>query len=715
MINILISNAVPLNGGDEALLRALVESLKLRWPQSNITALCKDLDLAQPRLPDLPLAADLEFASDTLLRQTRELYRQADIVVSAPGGFLQDFYPMEDRLRGFEVALALGKPLLLLGQSIGPFWKTESLRRVSQVLNRATSICIREQTSREHLLLAGVNPARIRVTGDAAFLWRRLAPELFRPKDGPIRRVGLSFRAWPLGDTVAVEQTVAKAEQLCRFLLHRLECELVFLSTCQGIPGYVDDSEIGLRILERLPRELQDRCQVDRAHRDPRALMRAFGACQAFIGMRLHGCLLAMLAGTPAMGLGYEPKTQDIFQQLGLESCQIAFNESAETWLACVKSFLAEAPTVRSRLPDLLDQACRRAELNLEAVEQCLSSTGPRPVWAASPPKSEWQDLVGKYGVPHLRLRQVAALVRELAPREILDLGCASGQLHQLCPGVGYVGCDFIAPATPVAFPFYQCDFNHEPLPEDLRELEAIVCSGLLEYIEDLPGFLAQIRSRLKPGGHLIATYFNMNHLSRVGALLRGKPFPVRPDWRGFYSPGEFKNLLAGAGFELNRSVAMNHSLRAARAVEETVNCPLRLPPERWWSRLLAHQILTVARAETASAALAPAGQVAELVPPGCSFILVDETQWADEVFAERRPIPFLEKDGQYWGPPADDETAIRECERLRRAGANFIIFAPPTFWWLKHYVGLDHHLRSHYACVREAAQLIAFDLRRAT
>jgi polysaccharide pyruvyl transferase WcaK-like protein len=713
-MNILISNAVPLNGGDEALLRALVESLKARWPQSSITVLCKDLDLALPRLPDLPLASDLEFASDTLLRQTRELYRQADIVVSAPGGFLHDFYPIEDRLRGFEVALALGKPLLLLGQSVGPFWKGQSLRRIPEVLNRAAAICIRDQTSREHLLQAGVNPARIRFTGDAAFLWRRLAPELFQPKDGLIKKVALSFRAWPPGDTVAVEQTIAKAERLCRFLLDRLEGELVFLSTCQGIPGYVDDSEIAVRIVERLPRELRDCCQIHRGRLDPRALIRAFGACDAFIGMRLHGCLLAMLGGTPAMGLGYEQKTHDIFQQLELESCQVAFTESAETWLACAKSFLAEVPALRSRLPDLLDQACRRAELNLEAVEECLSVGGPPRVWAAPPPKSEWKDLVVKYGVAHLRLRQVAALVKEVAPAEILDLGCATGQLRQLCPGVAYVGCDFVAPATPVDFPFYQCDFNRQPLPADLRELQAIVCSGLLEYIEDLPGFLAQIRSRLKPRGHFITTYFNTNHLSRVWALLRGKAFPVRPDWRGFYPPGDFKRLVAEAGFELQRCVAMNHSLKAAKAVDDTVNCSLRLPSERWWSGWLAHQILIVARVKAPSAALSPAGQVAELVPPGCSFILVDETQWADEVFAERRPIPFLEKDGEYWGLPADDETAIRECERLRRAGASFIVFAPPTFWWLKHYIGLEHHLRSHYACVREDDQLVAFDLRRA-
>ena len=75
-----------------------------------------------------------------------------------------------------------------------------------------------------------------------------------------------------------------------------------------------------------------------------------------------------------------------------------------------------------------------------------------------------------------------------------------------------------MAPPVRPPFPFYQCDFNREALPADLQELEMIICSGLLEYIEDLPKFVGQLRSRLNVGGHLIATYFNMNHVSRVWA-----------------------------------------------------------------------------------------------------------------------------------------------------------------------------------------------------
>src|ERR1700751_4622155 len=90
----LITNSVPLNGGDEALLRALVAALVCRWPNSEVTVLCKDLPLCRKQLPDLHLASDLEFAdTEESRRNTLECYRAADIVLSAPGGFLHDHYP----------------------------------------------------------------------------------------------------------------------------------------------------------------------------------------------------------------------------------------------------------------------------------------------------------------------------------------------------------------------------------------------------------------------------------------------------------------------------------------------------------------------------------------------------------------------------------------------------------------------------------------------
>jgi glycosyltransferase involved in cell wall biosynthesis len=112
---------------------------------------------------------------------------------------------------------------------------------------------------------------------------------------------------------------------------------------------------------------------------------------------------------------------------------------------------------------------------------------------------------------------------------------------------------------------------------------------------------------------------------------------------------------------------------------------------------------------------LARAG-IQRQVPAGARFILVDDGAWhgePSEPFVEgRHQIPFLERDGQYWGRPADGATAVLELERLRRQGADFIAFPWFSFWWLSAYGELDRHLRSSGSCLLENEVLIVFDLR---
>jgi SAM-dependent methyltransferase len=106
------------------------------------------------------------------------------------------------------------------------------------------------------------------------------------------------------------------------------------------------------------------------------------------------------------------------------------------------------------------------------------------------------------------------------------------------------------------------------------------------------------------------------------------------------------------------------------------------------------------------------AREAVDIVSPGESFILVDDGQIGVQDIPGRAGWPFLERDGIYWGKPTDDPEAIRELERLRRAGAAFMIFAWLSFWWLDHYVGLNRYLRATFHCVADNDCLIAFDLR---
>lgn len=107
-------------------------------------------------------------------------------------------------------------------------------------------------------------------------------------------------------------------------------------------------------------------------------------------------------------------------------------------------------------------------------------------------------------------------------------------------------------------------------------------------------------------------------------------------------------------------------------------------------------------------------GQELELfIPLGQKYILVDMNQFGQHQLLENtQSIPFLEKNGLYWGPPSDDAIAIDEFERLRREGASCIVFGWPAFWWLDYYTQFNHYLRTKFRCVLDNDRLVVFDLR---
>lgn len=108
---------------------------------------------------------------------------------------------------------------------------------------------------------------------------------------------------------------------------------------------------------------------------------------------------------------------------------------------------------------------------------------------------------------------------------------------------------------------------------------------------------------------------------------------------------------------------------------------------------------------------------IAHHIPAGSEFILVDEDQIAcDEDHAQRdfggrKPVPFISRNGQYWGPPADDAEALFELRRMAEGGVRYLAVAWPAFWWLDHYSHFHDHLRACHRCVVENERLVLFKL----
>lgn len=128
----------------------------------------------------------------------------------------------------------------------------------------------------------------------------------------------------------------------------------------------------------------------------------------------------------------------------------------------------------------------------------------------------------------------------------------------------------------------------------------------------------------------------------------------------------------------------------------------LNADPERWKSKSWFCQLFD------------SINDIKSLIPANEAFILVDEAQWEDSgAVSGRKVVPFIERNGIYWGPPSDDASAIQEIECQREDGVNFIVFAWPAFWWLDYYSNMYHYLKSNYKCLLQNERLIIFSLRK--
>jgi predicted O-methyltransferase YrrM len=126
-------------------------------------------------------------------------------------------------------------------------------------------------------------------------------------------------------------------------------------------------------------------------------------------------------------------------------------------------------------------------------------------------------------------------------------------------------------------------------------------------------------------------------------------------------------------------------------ALKRTLTAP---PADAWESRIRALM-----------------ADLAKIIPIGQSFLFVDSEEIRTSLVGFAA-IPFPERDGEWSGPPADDAAAAQELERQRRAGASFIVFAWPAFWWLDYYVKFHRILRWGFPCILRNERLMAFDLR---
>ena len=404
MTRIVIINAVPINGGDEALLEATLLGLKKQFNNPSILVLCNNPKLYKKYFPNLELDWDWEYtylknpkAKNNLFFKSKRIIRKVlkkafnisyyssfsrffaskserrvyekltkvDKVVVSAGGYIHDFYGYKKRVETLNfIHNQLKKPYYIFAQSVGPFWEKRNFPMLQRAFNNADQVILRESYSLDHLKSIGYHCKNVTVTNDIAFYLR----EDYAKKVDVIKKlkkIAVNFRVWKYEDNS--KNNLKKASQLCKKLINE-GYQLTFISTCQGVEGYVDDSEFAKKVVDLLPSEMQGNCVILKEKFSLKDLILTLSQQDAYIGMRLHGAILSLLAGIPALNIAYEDKTLGVFKSLGIEDYCFSYKEEFIIWNTKVDYFIKNYNSYLNEVEQITLEVSQEVEQNFKLL-----------------------------------------------------------------------------------------------------------------------------------------------------------------------------------------------------------------------------------------------------------------------------------------------------------------------------------------------------------
>lgn len=250
----------------------------------------------------------------------------ADTVVLCGGGYL---YSPDSRLNltllhcalTRWIARALGKDLLMMPQSIGPFRRRSDELIAAAALRAVDEIVVREERSLIEVRRLVGERRPITVCPDIALYGWALEEELTHPVTKvAANTVGLIAMDWTWARRAGTGELDAYMDKLAQVSTHLNQKGLqVHLMASSLVPSEgQDDQEIADGVLSRLPRNGEPMACINADAADVESLRLALRHQSVVISTRLHGCLLAMLEGRPAVALAYQPKATATYELLGL-------------------------------------------------------------------------------------------------------------------------------------------------------------------------------------------------------------------------------------------------------------------------------------------------------------------------------------------------------------------------------------------------------------
>ena len=230
------------------------------------------------------------------------------------------------------LARAVGRPVILLPQTYGPFSSFAGRSIARSVLRSAASIFSRDQEGIRAVqsLLPGSVPV---FAHDMAFnlMPRPPAPDVLDPFQhflGSSPLIGINVSGLLASGGYSGGNMFGLSVDYASLLRHIVSDladlapahKFVLVPHVFGSDSRENDISASRSLFQSLPNSLQTRVFCLEHELTDSELKHFIGQCEFFLGSRMHACIAALSQGIPAVGLAYSKKFSGVFASIGVDS-----------------------------------------------------------------------------------------------------------------------------------------------------------------------------------------------------------------------------------------------------------------------------------------------------------------------------------------------------------------------------------------------------------
>lgn len=280
----------------------------------------------------IPALRQKIISSNTFLREMQE----CDFFGEIRGGdSFSDIYGLKRFLLGSLtsiIALLLGKRLVLLPQTYGPY-DSRMARTVAKYILRRSAVVLsryRDGVSAIKQMLGSNSNVSVRFCPDVAFMLDALkpeAPQIIPPLQQDAMRLligininGLMYNGgYTQGNMFGLQFDYKEmALKMMLELLEQTNANLLLIPHTFGLSGNINsDPDASRDVINSLPKEYKTRVHMVMNEYDQSEIKGVIGMCDFFIGSRMHACIAALSQGIPTVGIAYSHKFIGVFDSIG--------------------------------------------------------------------------------------------------------------------------------------------------------------------------------------------------------------------------------------------------------------------------------------------------------------------------------------------------------------------------------------------------------------